>query len=341
MATIKQIAQQVGVSSATVSRVLNNDLTLHVSDETREKVFQVAEQIGYKPRRIARLKEETISTNKKIGLLFWSTQEEEKNDPYFLSVRRGIEHYCQRQHIKLAEIIRGDFDQWTTQLNSLDGLVVVGSILVEDILKRYPYPERMVLVNHHHSDAQIDSIHLNFNQAMKQVVEHFVSLGHQEIAYIGGYGNLHKLEEKKTVATNSEERYEAINSWAVHYGMRIMHEEWVNHWSMQDGYDAMKKLLKLKDRPKACFIASDTMAIGAYRACEEAGISIPQDIEIIGFNNLEVSSYMSPPLTTVHVDTTFLGEQAIKLLLDRLAGRKVAMQIHLQTTLIVRQSTSS
>lgn len=340
MATIKKIAQEAALSPATVSRVLNNDTTLHVSEETRHRVFAIAEQIGYKPRRIARLKQETVMSSKRLGLLFWSSQEDEKNDPYFAEMRKGIEHYCERNQINLAQIIRGDFDKWPQQLNAIDGLIAVGTIEVDHILKWYPYPDKIVLVNHHY-DGNIDAIQLNFEHAMKQVVEHFYRLGHRDVAYIGGYTFIHALENKTPDKIEVEERYSAFMKWASHYGVQVRHVEWTEQWSMEEGYNAMKALINSDVQVTGCFIASDTMAIGAYRACDEAGIKIGENLSLVAFNNLEISAYLNPPLTTIHADTTCLGEQAIKLLLERLNGRQVAIKQLIQTTLVERKSTVS
>lgn len=338
MATIRQIAQLAEVSTATVSRVLNNDTSLSTSAETRKRIFAIAEELDYKPQRLKKLKQEMQRSTLQIGLLFWSRTDEEKNDPYFAAVRSGIEIHCEQLGISISKIIRGDFTTAYEEVAELDGLLVVGSIEVQDVLEIYPRPDRIVFVNHGEELLEYDSIHLNFAGAMRTSYHHLTTLGHEKIGFIGGVELVHSLREPHTLRQSEEHRYVAYTRMLHEYGHQYACVEWVEDWSSQGGYEAMKRILARDDQPSACLIASDHMAVGALHALHEAGISVPQDMSIIGFNDIELAAFVNPPLSTVHAHTELLGETAVKMLVERMEGRKVAMQVKLNTTFVQRDS---
>lgn len=131
MATIKDIARQAGVSAATVSRVLNNDLSLSVSEDTRSNIFAIAEQLQYKPKRLGQLKRNMQRAGKTVSLLLWCSIEEERDDPYYASIRRGIEIRCEELGLTLGQTLRGRHS--IAQLQPADGLIVVGGVDPEEI----------------------------------------------------------------------------------------------------------------------------------------------------------------------------------------------------------------
>lgn len=326
------------MSTATVSRVLNNDTTLSTSVETRERIFAIAEELNYKPQRLKKLVQEMQRSSLQIGLLFWSTTEEEKNDPYFAAVRRGIEIHCEQLGIAITKIIRGDYTTAYEDAAELDGLLVVGSIEVQDVLDIFPRPDRIVFVNHGEELLDYDSVHLNFEGAIRTSYQYLTSLGHEKIGFIGGVERVHSLREPGALRQSQEHRYVAYSRMMREYGQHYACVEWVDDWSSQGGYEAMKRILARSDRPSACLIASDHMAVGALHALHEAGVSVPKEISIVGFNDIELAGFVNPPLSTVHAHTELLGETAVKMLVERMEGRKVAMQVKLNTTFVERES---
>ena len=338
IATIREIAQLAEVSTATVSRVLNNDTTLSTSIETRDRIFAIAEELDYKPQRLKKLKQEMKRSTLQIGLLFWSMAEDEKDDPYFAAVRRGIEVHCEQLGISITKVIRGDFTTALAEAEGLDGLLVVGSIEVQDVLDIYTQPDRIVFVNHGEELFDYDSVHLNFDGAIRTSYQYLTSLGHEKIGFIGGVEWVHSLRDRPSIRRSEEHRYVAYTRMMRESGHYYACVEWVDDWSSQGGYEAMQRILMRGDRPTACLIASDNMAVGALHALHEAGISVPQHMSIVGFNDIELAAFVNPPLSTVHAHTELLGETAVKMLVERLEGRKVAMQVKLNTTFVERNS---
>jgi LacI family transcriptional regulator len=337
MATIKDIALKANVSASTVSRVLNNDATLSVSEETRERIFAIAEQFRYKPARIKRLKKENDLSNKEIGLLLWCSPDEEKEDPYFTSIRRGIEMRCEELGIGIGTVVRGNGSD-VQALQQMDGLIVVGSIDVEEVEKIYSKKSAIVLVNHSQEYRTYDSVKLHFQQAMEDVLEHLFRLGHNSIGFIGGQEYINKL------GPNKRGSY-VVESRRYHFE-RIMREKecfdpefvYAGDWSTASAYEIMRQILSKPRRPTACFIASDPMAIGAIRALHEQGVKVPEEMAIVGFDDIDVSAYVHPPLTTVKVYTEQMGKTAVQLLLERLEGREVPVHAVIGTGLVVRES---
>lgn len=338
MATIRQIAELAQVSTATVSRVLNNDPTLSTSAETKERIFAIAEQLGYKRQRLRRQKQEMQRAEAEIGLLFLATADEENQDPYFKSVRRGIELQCEALGLTISKVIRGDQFSDLAEVSGLDGLLVVGSIEVGDVLEAYPNPERVVFVNHGEDQHAYDSVHLNFEGAIESAYEHLVQLGHEHIGFIGGVESIHSLRQPGEFRRSEEHRYRAYVKMQSRYHHSYEAVEWVEDWSSQGGYEAMKRILAKPHQPTACIVASDHMAVGALRALHEAGVQVPAQMSIVGFNDIELAAFVLPPLTTVHAYTELLGKTAVNMLVERLEGRVAPLQIKIGTSLVERES---
>ena len=339
MATIKQIAQEAGVSAATVSRVLNNDATLSVSDHTRDRIFRIAEQLNYNPARLRKQQQRSRLTRQRVGILMWSTLEDEALDPYFTSIRQGIEFGCEELGIPIIQVMRGGGGAETHSIEQLDGLIVVGSINDRDVLRLFPHEDRIVFVNHSTELSAYDTVQLNFEQAMEAVAEHFVERGHRSIAYIGGNDYVYSLDREQPPISIIERRLALLQKFLGERVQLKSDNVLQADWNPGGGYSAMRQLLQRTERPSACFIASDPMALGALRALQEQGISVPRDMEMIGFDDIELAAFATPPLTTVRIYTEQMGRAAVQLLFERFEGRQAAVHLVVNTKLIIREST--
>lgn len=338
MATIKDIAKQANVSAATVSRVLNNDPSLSVSVETRDRIFQIAEALVYKPSRTKRMKQETELASKQIGLLFPIMPDSENEDPYFSKVRLSIEQRCEELGIPIVKTIRGsDVDSSTFQ--QMDGLIIFGSVEMDEGSAFYPDRKTVVLVNHQLETRGYDTVRIHFRQAMEDVLDHFIAAGHRRIGMITGREYLYKLGSQTKPKAISDARQVYFEQLLKEKG--LYNPEWIcaEDWGTVSGYLQMKELLAKPDRPTACFIGSDPMAIGAMRALLENGVKVPEDMAVVGFDDIEVAPFVNPPLTTIRVFPEQIGRTAVQLLMERLEGRETAVQSVIETELIVRQSS--
>lgn len=226
-------------------------------------------------------------------------------------------------------------------MHELDGVIVVGSIDEDDVRQLYNNRERLVFVNHSYELNEYDTVKLHFEQATRAVITHLKALGHNKIGYIGGTDSVHRFSGQAEDKETEEPRRLFFERELRELG--LYDESFVvkAYWSSNGGYDAMKRLLKQSTRPTACFIGSDPMTVGALRALHEHGLKVPEDMAIVGFDDIEISAYLNPPLTTVRAHTEQMGRAAVQLLLERIEGREAAVHMTINTTLIVRESCGS
>jgi LacI family transcriptional regulator len=337
MITIKDIAKQANVSTATVSRILNNDSTLSVSDETRKKVLDTVNELDYKPLRKKSVKTEKKTESFNIGLIFLN---DESVDPYFQSIRLGVESTCHHFPLNIVStMVVGKTAITSETLSDVDGLIVIGDIDTEEIKELFYKNENIVVVDYLPlRDSNVDVVVSDFEDATKQVVDYLVDLGHKEIAFIGGKGLVHgvisgKMVDKVDIRKSTFEK--VIREKSLYNPSYILEED----WGPASGYSLTKKLIKSGRIPSAIVVASDPTALGVLRALHEAEINVPNDVSVISFDDIEAAEYVNPRLSTVKVHGDEMGRTAVKLLYDRLMGRKIAMKVTLPTELIIRDST--
>ncbi|MRX71552.1 LacI family DNA-binding transcriptional regulator [Bacillus lacus] len=333
MATVKDIAQLAGVSPATVSRVLNGDPSLSVTDETREKILKAADKLQYK-----KVKKTLPGTSAlKVGIVLGHSKEEELEDPYFLSIRKGIEAECRKQGIVSTQIIRIHPESELELSNELHGVIAVGRISHKEMARISKKPVHIVFASHSAGEG-FDAVEADFHGAVQQALQHLMSRGLRSIGYIGGTerelssGRKIAIEDKRLTSYISfMKEKDLYESKHVHLG----------EYSLQEGYRLMKEASEKGSLPQAFFIGSDSMAIGALRALRELEINVPEDVCIVGFNDIEMASYIDPPLTTINVHTEGIGSVAVKMLLDRINGREFPYKAVLPAQLVIRKSCGS
>ncbi|WP_242851597.1 LacI family DNA-binding transcriptional regulator [Clostridium sp. DMHC 10] len=178
MTTIKDIAEKAGVSSATVSRVLNYDDTLSVSDETKKRIFQVAEQLDYKKYQNKKNKK-----SNKIAIMQWYTQQEELNDLYYLSIRMGVEKRAKEEGYDIVRIFQNDKFEMS---KDVAGIIAVGKFSNKQIKKLGSWTKNIVFIGSDQLLKRYDSVTIDFKQAVISVLDYFTSNGYNKIGYIGG-----------------------------------------------------------------------------------------------------------------------------------------------------------
>ncbi|MBY0148436.1 LacI family DNA-binding transcriptional regulator [Neobacillus niacini] len=332
MATIKDIADKSNVSASTVSRVLNNDDTITVQAETRERILQVAKELGYETILERRLKQKQHAS-KHVGIILTQSLDEEISDPYFLSIRQGIEMELASRGIRSATFRLHETDGHQ-MIEGLDGLLVVGRVK-ESTLKAISKVENVVYINHSPNEDLYDSVVINFERATEKALKHLLNAGYKRIGYIGG----REMEHMKNQKFNFEDkRLTTFERFMKEQNLFDQAAVYIGEYTMAQGYELMNKAIQAGKLPKAFFIASDPMAIGALRAIQEAHLNVPEDIAIIGFDDIEAAKFASTPLTTIRVHTREMGRTGVKLLLERLNGRELPLTVTLPTELVIRES---
>ena len=300
MATIKDIAQAAGISTGAVSRILNNDPTLSVSAETKKRVFDIAQELNYQK---SRNRDKSLF---KMGILQWFSAEQEMQDSYYLLVRQGIEDFCQKHSIGIVRAFQSDISSINT-LQEVDGLICIGKFSDEEIQKFIGICNNIVFLDMPVQDFKITTLTMDFKSAVYDALDYLTELGHQKIVYLGGneyIGNQELFIDERKQAFVTYMRNHGLDSTSIYEGA----------FSTTSGYQLTQELLENEELPTAIFAASDAIAFGAMRAIQEKGLSIPDDISIIGFNDTEMSSYTTPALTTISAPAYDMGQHGANLI---------------------------
>jgi LacI family transcriptional regulator len=328
MATIRDVAQAAGVSVATVSRVYNSSIL--VREETGLRVREAAARLGYVPHGGARSL--ITSRTNTIGVLLPDLYGE-----FFSEVIRGVDQAAQKQGYHLLVSSSHDRrDAFEAALRSMrgrvDGLIVMWPEMdAETAVRNLPAGFPVVLLHVPVGPDAFDVITIaNFDGA-RAMVRHFLDLGHRRIAIIkGAEGNFDAAERLRGYR-------DALASAGIPSSPAL---EAHGDFSEASGFVAIDQLLRGEPRPTAIFAANDAMAIGALSALRQAGLRVPQDVAVAGFDDIPIAQYLDPPLSSVHVDISALGERATLRLLDavREKERHVRRAETLPTTLMLRRS---
>jgi len=326
MATIKDIAEKAGVSIATVSRVLNYDSSLSVSDETKKRIFEIAEALSYKKRSTKK------SSSARIGILLWYTEKEELNDLYYMSIRLGIEQRCEQHGIQVANFYNS-IDSMKQE--EFQGIIAVGKFSNNQIDELSKLAEHIVFVDSNPDEDVYDAVVVDFEKATRTVLKHFIENGHTNIGYLGG-----REEFKDHSAKIEEIREKAFRTYLAEANLLDESNIYIGSFTVEDGYQLMKQAIVEKgdNLPTAIFAANDLIAIGALRALNEEKLAVPDRVSLIGVNDISVSKYVFPPLSTVKVHTEVMGETAVDTILERISGRQIAKKVFITTKLVIRET---
>jgi len=334
MATLKEIAERTGVSIATVSRVLNYDETLSVSPDKRKLILEVAEELDYTPPS---RKPGAISARKgkmpryRVGLIHFLSVEEELEDPYYISIRIGIERKCQECGYELIKLYKKDDGYHVEQLRNIDGLIAIGKITRSEINTIRQNCKDIVVVDSSPCEEEIDSVVVEVDLTMKHILDFAIDQGFRKISFFGGF---EKYTEYRTYL--GEKRYTAYVEYMKEKNLFDERYVYLDTMSAKSGYHLFMEAYKKGDRPELIVAGNDTTALGIMKAIYECGLKIPDDISLIGINDIPTAQYTFPPLTTVKLYSEFMGETAVELLRERLEYRKIPKKVTIPSHLILR-----
>ena len=328
MANIKDVAREAGVSVATVSRVFND--SGRVSEETRRRVRATAEKLRFWPNGVARSL--ILSRTHAIGVLLPDLHGE-----FFSEVIRGVDLAARREGLHvLVSSSHSDIKELVSALRAMrgriDGLIIMAPEIESiPVIRANAWDCPVVLLGPGGETHDFDTVAMaNFDGAYA-VVRHLQRLGHKRIATLAGPASNRDAQQRL-------EGYRAAMRDAGVTQTRAL--ELRGDFTEPSGYQAVQALLQLPNRPSALFVANDVMAVGALGALREAGVRVPRDMAVAGFDDIAIARHLTPPLTTVHVDAYQLGERALQRLLRRDAGEPAPSRSHevLPTWLVVRAS---
>lgn len=328
--TIKDVAKLAKVSPSTVSRVISDNP--RISDATKQVVYKAMEELNYQPNAIARsLANQSTQT---IGLIIPNKEEDLFENPFFIQVMRGISLYSQKRHYKImfnySSKPEEELKFVKDFVNSrwVDGIVLLTAYdddqCIEYLSKeKFPF----VVVGRPSNLKDIMWVDNDNFQATYHVVNRLIQKGHTKIAFVGGPKNLNFSKDRLDGYKRAlEQRNLSLEDWMI---------EEMAGFSENLGYEAIKRICQT-EVPHAVVTTDDLLAFGVMKYNKEHDLNI----KITGFNNVPLSAYQSPPLTSVEINAEELGHQAAKLLINSLQGEKSPINHYIvDTDLIEREST--
>jgi LacI family transcriptional regulator len=312
--TQHDVAREAGVSQTTVSLVLNNPEIMAVPEETRQKVFEAIQKLGYIPNSTARM----LRTSRTYTLACIIPM---ITNPFYPAFVSGIQDTAEKQGYEVITYnTHGIAEKEAKFLQSVqqgraDGVIgVFFNVRARDL---FPLLEKGIpvvrLETHRQRTGEwpLDNIYVDNAQAAFTGIEYLISKGHQRIAMITGPGGPRNSRREGYLQALSQENL-ALEA----------HIEEVSSYDEIGGYQGMQRLLENEQRPQAVFAANDLMAIGAMKAIFDADLQVPQDISVIGFDDIPAAQLVTPGLTTIRQSQEAIGRKAAELVLERLSGKE-------------------
>ncbi|SDZ11565.1 LacI family transcriptional regulator [Evansella caseinilytica] len=331
--TIKEIAKLAGVSQATVSKIINN--YQDVGEDTKKRVLKIMEEKGYRPSHSAKTLASKVTNV--IGVLYAGKVNVGFNHPFFVDVmdmfKKKIGYLGYDLMFFSNEKFFLDEEDYLARClhYNVDGCIIIGGEDIQESVydvDKSPIP--CIGIDIKLTGEQSGYLMTDNYKVSSKVVEHYYLLGHREIAYIGG----------KKDSVIADIRLSAFREVMGQYGLPVR-EEMVKYGDFFEGsgYRAMKELLHAPVPPKAVFAASDLMAFGAIQAIKEHGLKVPDDISVIGCDDISAAKHIDPPLTTVRQDSERIGNLAARMLFDLINHRINSTSVMVEPELMVRKSS--
>ena len=330
--TIEDVARRAQVSKATVSRVLNNNV--HVNEALRVRVLEAIRALGYEPNHLARRLRARSSTV--IGLIISDIQ-----NPYFISVIRGVEDTAYANHMSIV-LCNSDEDVAKQQLylqlmqsEHVAGLIIVPASSHDSagLARLHQLGIPIILLDRAVDGLPVDVVKVDNIQGTFEAIRHLITLGYERIGIITGFEHL----------TTGSERYQGYRDALRSAGLPV-DDSLIKFgdFKTESGYRLTHELMRAPRQPQALFVANNLMTLGAMRALRELSVRIPQDMPLIGFYDMPWSCELYSPLTAVSQPTYELGQEAVHLLMRRIAQPNAPSRtVILQTRLIVRESSGT
>lgn len=329
--TIREIAKEAKVSLGTVSHVLNK--TAVVSEEKRKAVMEAVEKLGYKPNQAARMLKNKNS--KTIGLLI-----PDIGNPYYAELARGVEDMANR-HDYTVLVCNNDRnpekeERYLSTLanKQVDGVIIVKLANELEKLKEYFAPRQIVLIDSGELPAEednslIQTVNLDEREGASLAMNYLYHNGHRRIAHIAGLLESNSSRERKW------EYCHFMNSIGVSDEQLVIEN---GKYSYYGGYQAMKTILERDSSITGVFAANDLMGMGAIQAIHDSGRKVPEDISVIGYDDIEPTEYCTPKLTTVRQPKYEVGQYGMALALRAMGEEHVVVPLLPRNSLVVRQS---
>lgn len=350
MATLKDIARETGVSQATISRVLNEDPTLNVTEQTRDNIIRVAKKLGYKTvsQRVQantkkRQNQNTdedkamgqVACMKRIGIAQMYELSQQQEDIYYIMMKQMVDEVCFAKGWTTVVLSRNAEKRFVkNDAEPLDGLIAIGRFTPSEVANFEEYTSNIVFLDSNPDAMRFFSVLPNYHMAVRQVLKYCWERKLLKIAYVG---SVKTFDDVKELSVDPRFYYYRV-------GMQnkdMFDEDFVIDCEMnaRSSYVAMQQYLdNHKNLPEAFFAASDAVIPGVMKALREKNISVPQDVSIISFNNTSFSEFSNPPVTSIEVYPRENAIAAIECLEILWNGKTMPKKIVIPCSLVERES---
>ncbi|MBW9172222.1 LacI family DNA-binding transcriptional regulator [Clostridium estertheticum] len=327
--TIKDIAKIAKVSHTTVSRALNN--SPFISDLTKAKIMTIAKELNYVPNYSA--KSLVLNRSYNIGLIF-TTISEATSSRFFYETISGVNSAIKGSYNLVVRGIDDYKDFTSVNRKRFDGIILMSQSNSDNSFIYYLMEKKipLVVLNRYIDESSIVNILSSDKKGVYEAVNYLIQNGHKDIAIIEGKKGFNSTTERKNGFLDAliENKIQINSNYIVE-----------GNYTIGSGYDAMKKLLSLSEIPTAVFCSNDEMAIGAMKATVEAGLNVPNDISIMGFDGMQLGDYLTPALTTVRrpiIEISKIGAEKLLSIIEN--NTDDGEKIYISTELIKRDSVA-
>jgi LacI family transcriptional regulator len=333
--TSKDVAEKVGVSRTTVSLVLNDVRGIQISHETRHKVIDAAKELGYVPDATAQAL--ASRRTKAIGLVLTRTQHHIATDAFLPKIISGLLTIAKKQNIRiLIDWVETEHQESAyfelARAKRIDGMILSTPRLNDTALKALESVDIPTVLMGSIAGSNLPFVDVDNTRAAEKATAYLIGLGHRKIACISS------AQPEYTAAPERVGGYKnAMTKMDIPVNENLIRYA---DFDPESGYECMRSLLQNGESFTAAFVASDNVAIGAKSALRESNLRVPDDISLVGFDDIPWAKYSDPPLTTIQLPAESLAQSACTLLLDLIQGIETKGDNHiiLETELVIRKS---
>lgn len=336
MATLKDIAAAAQISQGAVSRILNNDKTLNVAAETRERVFAIAEELGYRSVAQRHTTKQESRREINIGIAQMFEIEQLKDDIYYMLMKTAVDSSAFSRSWNTEPLYRDEGGSFVkNSSHDLDGIIAIGRFTEDEVKDFEEYTKNIVFIDSSPDEMRYNSVTPNYHMAVRIVLEHFMENDITQVAFVGAVHTFDNFKKKGV-----DPRYYYYRNTLTMNG--LFDENNVIDCDKNNAacaYESMNNYLDVVNRPpRAMFLSSDAVASGVLKSLNEHGFSVPEDISIVTYNNTTFSETCNPPLDSVEVYMSEYAEAAMDCLGRMWQNKRIPQRIMIPCSLVKRGS---
>ena len=333
MVTLKEISSKTGYSIATISRVLNEDKTLSVTDSTRKKILQAAGELDYERQPRGRQKESEVYL---AGIIEMDTFSEFIDDPYYMYLKKDIEQKCLEERVETVLLqYDSEADCYLNHFNKkLDGIIAIGQFSDKQIKKMCELSQIILFVDSSPYEDRFSSVVPNYYVGMSQGIDYLAGIGHRKIAFVGPKMTLDSLGRE-----SSETRYMIFSEYIANYYNGIVEGVRLNTQNVDTGHVIEQYIKEDPDPAKVFFCYNEKTAINVVRGILNLGCRIPEDFGVVSYNDTVLATLTQPNLTGIKIPIKEMAAIAVRMFKDAVGEKEwLPVKIQVPSKLVIRES---